>query len=68
MLVHWFWSMVRHGWSEMKFAMEGDDGGGSAEQRVDIVWLPNCETEEDDNDNDDESSISVNRNIFVFNS
>lgn len=52
----------------MKFAMEGDDGGGSAEQRVDIVWLPNCETEEDDNDNDDESSISVNRNIFVFNS
>jgi len=30
---------VRHGWSEMNFAMEGDDDddGGSAEQRVDIV-------------------------------
>jgi len=39
MLVHWVWSMVRHGWSEMNFAMEGDDDddGGSAEQRVDIV-------------------------------
>ena len=25
MLVHWVWSMMRHGWSEMNFDTEGDD-------------------------------------------
>jgi len=58
MLKHWFWSMVRHGCSEMKFAMEGDDDGGSAEHRVDIVWSPpHSETEEEDDDDDDTTNV-----------
>lgn len=35
-----FWSMVRHGWSEMNLDMEGDDDGESAPQRVGIVCGP----------------------------
>lgn len=65
MLVHWFWSMVRHGWSEMKFAMEGDDDGGSAEQRIGIVWSPNCETEDDDDDDDDHKESS-RTNVYQY--
>jgi len=50
--------MVRHGCSEMKFAMEGDDDGGSAEHRVDIVWSPpHSETEEEDDDDDDTTNV-----------